>query len=527
MAGNQLVRIGESLLWLPAVRGIFGEEVRAMATINGTNSGNTLFGTNNADTINALGGNDTVYGLGGNDTITGGPGHDVMTGGAGADVFAFAYGDGGPRPNHDHITDFEVGADRLQFPSGAPLALYDKAEGTWVHWGADESNEDWVLLEGRHGATLAQLTGTATTTPPLSSGEFGPQVWGDEFNGTSLDRSKWPIIYGGDQLYWNGAFRWDSRMVSVGNGSLNIGLEKQPDGIWETSGISAAPQPSWGAPGFPFTYGKVEIRAKASQEVDGAGPCFLLWPASNDHWPPEVDILETPHGRGMFTNHWAGPNGEDTYETTQFDLDYSQWHVYGLEWTPNRLTMTVDGQVMKTYTDHIPSEPMVVGLQGHVGGPNDGWYGNANATGVNRVDISVDYVRVFPLNDTGTMGTQTLTGQQVEGQQTLAAEPTTQRGTGQQATVEGFGARPTDGLGDLFTINRFRGNDELYGYHPELDRILLSGFSPREVVMKEGEVNGREYIDIIAGGVAGTAPNATHVRVWDVANYSDIHFGLG
>jgi Ca2+-binding RTX toxin-like protein len=134
---------------------------------SGPTTGNdTITGTANADTINALAGDDSVSGLGGNDTITGGPGHDVMTGGAGADVFAFAYGDGGPRPNHDHITDFEVGADRLQFPSGAPLALYDKAEGTWVHWGADESNEDWVLLEGRHGATLAQLTGTGGATPP-------------------------------------------------------------------------------------------------------------------------------------------------------------------------------------------------------------------------------------------------------------------------------------------------------------------------------------------------------------------------
>jgi beta-glucanase (GH16 family) len=150
-----------------------------------------------------------------------------------------------------------------------------------------------------------------------------------------------------------------------------------------------------------MTHGKVEIRAKASQEVDGAGPCFLLWPATNDHWPPEVDILETPHGRGMFTNHWAGPNGEDTYETTQFDLDYSQWHVYGLEWTPERLTMTVDGQVMKTYTGHIPTEAMSIGLQGHVGGANDAWYGNANATGVNHVDIAVDYVKAYEYSPVG------------------------------------------------------------------------------------------------------------------------------
>ncbi len=78
-----------------------------------------------------------------------------------------------------------------------------------------------------------------------------------------------------------------------------------------------------------------------------------------------------------------------------------------------------------------------------------------------------------------------------------------------------------------FIFDRSSGNDQLYGYQPELDRILLNGFSPREVVMNEGEANGREYIDMIAGGLAGTASDAIHVRVWDVANYSDIHIVLG
>ncbi|MBD0271589.1 MAG: family 16 glycosylhydrolase, partial [Acetobacteraceae bacterium] len=221
----------------------------------------------------------------------------------------------------------------------------------------------------------------------------------DGFDGAAVDRSKWTITYGGGDLYWNGAFRWDNSELSVSDGALHIGLTKQADGVWTTSGLSTTPT-DW-APGFSMTHGKVEIRAKASQEVDGAGPCFLLWPATNDHWPPEVDILETPHGNGMFTNHWAGPKGEDTYESEHFDIDYSQWHVYGLEWTPDRLTMTVDGVVMGEITGNIPTEAMSIGLQGHVGGANDGWYGNANASGADHVDIAVDYVRVYELAPLG------------------------------------------------------------------------------------------------------------------------------
>jgi beta-glucanase (GH16 family) len=235
-------------------------------------------------------------------------------------------------------------------------------------------------------------------TEPGAAAQFR-EVFFDGFDGTAVDRSKWTTTYGGDELYWNGAFRWNNSELSVSGGNLHIGLTKQGDGIWNTSGLSTTPT-DW-APGFSMTHGKVEIRAKASQEVDGAGPCFLLWPASNDHWPPEVDILETPHGNGMFTNHWAGPNGEDTYESEHFDLDYSQWHVYGLEWTPDRLTMTVDGVVMGEITGNIPTEAMSIGLQGHVGGANDGWYGNANATGVNHVDIAVDYVKAYEYSPVG------------------------------------------------------------------------------------------------------------------------------
>ena len=132
-----------------------------------------------------------------------------------------------------------------------------------------------------------------------------------------------------------------------------------------------------------------------------------------------------------------------------------------------------------------------------------------------------------PADGTGTTGTQTSTGQQGGGQQTSDGEPATQQGTEQRVPADGSGASPTDASADTFTFNRSSGNDQLHGYQPELDRILLDGFSPREVVMNEGEADGREYIDITAGGLAGTASDPIHVRVWDVANYSDIHIVFG
>src|SRR5215510_13345389 len=48
-----------------------------MATINGTNSGDTLYGTDAAETINGLGGNDQIKGFGGADRLDGGSGIDT------------------------------------------------------------------------------------------------------------------------------------------------------------------------------------------------------------------------------------------------------------------------------------------------------------------------------------------------------------------------------------------------------------------------------------------------------------------
>jgi beta-glucanase (GH16 family) len=279
-------------------------------------------------------------------------------------------------------------------------------------WGGTEATDRNLFVEGAtyngqavDGAALDLFSAGAAdfafgqpAEKPRPEPEQFREAFFDGFDGTALDMSKWTTPYGGGNLYYNGAFRWDNSELSVSDGAMHIGLTKQADGIWNTSGALTAPQP-WG-PGHAFTYGKVEIRAKASQEVDGAGPCFLLWPASNDHWPPEVDILETPHGEGMFTNHWAGPNGEDTYESARFDLDVGQWHVYGLEWTPDRLTLTLDGEEVHTFTTNIPTEPMSVGLQGHVGAPGD-WYGNPNGSGVDHIDIAIDYVRVSEYSPMG------------------------------------------------------------------------------------------------------------------------------
>ena len=116
-------------------------------SIVGTNGDDNLWGTQGDDKIYGLGGNDTLvsyggrdklyggsgddqlighedkdqlYGGSGEDWLDGGQGNDVLTGGGGADIFHInlKYAPvnsfkGTPIDNHDRVTDFELGIDKI------------------------------------------------------------------------------------------------------------------------------------------------------------------------------------------------------------------------------------------------------------------------------------------------------------------------------------------------------------------------------------------------------------------------------
>ncbi len=303
------------------------------------------------------------------------------------------------------------------------------------------------------------------TTASLSAAGWTTTFY-DGFDGSSVDRSAWSNLYDGS-VYWNGAFVWESDEVSVGDGLLTIGMDKRSDGLWDVGAVSTLDQ---GSAGYDFTYGRVEIRAKVSEMIEGAGPCFLLWPASDDHWPPEVDILETPKGEGMFTNHWQGPGGnnDDWYDPYFFDIDTSEWHTYTLDWTPDALTLYVDGVEIHTFTDNIPHEAMSIALQGHVGTESDGWYGSPNDTGVDSVDIYVDYVKVSQYTGEGTPTAPAVPEETVETPVETPAEDTTTEETPAEPAIGGVleGSAGDDALlgsDGQDTIFGDAGTDDLQG----------------------------------------------------------------
>ena len=126
---------------------------------------------------------------------------------------------------------------------------------------------------------------------------------------------------------------------TIPNGDVNMRT-----GAIETSGND----------GFNFRYGKVECRAKANP-FEGTFPAIWMMPHDGTGgWPScgEIDIFELVNNENkahhtIHTN-WSYNLG---YRWTSNEVvDYSQYHVYGLEWDDTSLNFYVDGKKMGTYS---------------------------------------------------------------------------------------------------------------------------------------------------------------------------------
>ena len=105
---------------------------------------------------------------------------------------------------------------------------------------------------------------------------------------------------------------------------------------------------------FSFQYGKVEVRMKTNLK-QGNFPAIWMKACDNkaDNRYGEIDIVET-YGYKKASFHTIHTHETYTLKTkkpTEFsrDLDISRWHVYGVEWTPDSITWTVDGQEVGVY----------------------------------------------------------------------------------------------------------------------------------------------------------------------------------
>ncbi|WP_053084583.1 family 16 glycosylhydrolase [Catenovulum maritimum] len=288
-------------------------------------------------------------------------------------------------------------------------------------------------------------------------------VWQDEFDGASLDLSKWNYeenCWGGgnneQQCYTN---KPDNAYVK--DGVLNIVAKKETftgpahvDGNmsdsktlpYTSARLNTKHKADW-------TYGRFEISAKLPQG-QGTWPAIWMLPTDNVYgtWAAsgEIDIMEAVnintasdapeaeqgaletriHGTLHFGRNWP----ENVHSGTSYTLPNSQdpssdFHQYAVEWEPGEIRWYVDnihyatqtsagwytqypdqaGKLVNGSADAPFNQNFHILLNLAVGGA---WAANTNNKGIDPSvfpqTLAIDYVRVYQCSDQHNCGTKNL-----------------------------------------------------------------------------------------------------------------------
>ncbi|QDP42265.1 glycoside hydrolase family 16 protein [Radiobacillus deserti] len=231
---------------------------------------------------------------------------------------------------------------------------------------------------------------TNSSIPPNLNQEGWGLIWHDEFDSLCLSSSKWNIedwaANKNNELQY-----YSPDNVKVENGVLTLTSRQESfKGRDYTSGAVHTQGK------FDFLYGKAEMRAKLPAG-QGIFPAFWMMTDKEETWLPEIDIMEMLGHRPdeiWMVHHWLDSNGNlqsnsGSFKGSNFSTDY---HTFGIEWTPDSITWFIDGVERFKSEVSVPNERMYLYLNTAVGGI---WPGDPDHTTVFPVQFDIDYVRVY------------------------------------------------------------------------------------------------------------------------------------
>ena len=236
-------------------------------------------------------------------------------------------------------------------------------------------------------------------------------VWSDEFDGVTVDTTKWEFMLGDGTAYglpsgWGNSELqyYQPENAKVENGNLVIDIKQERVRAFKYTSARLRTKNK-----ADFTYGRIEARMKIPSG-QGIWPAFWMLPTNEVYgtWAAsgEIDIMEavndmhTVHGTLHYGGTW--PNNEYSGFPYNNGQDLSQdFHVYAVEWENGVIRWYVDNDHYATQDlwwsagQGYPSpfdQDFHILLNVAVGGA---WPGSPDATTVFPQQMVVDYVRVY------------------------------------------------------------------------------------------------------------------------------------
>ncbi len=241
--------------------------------------------------------------------------------------------------------------------------------------------------------------------------------WSDEFEGDTLDQTKWTGCYHSENetLVRKGGY-WNMDFATVKNGNLHISTKYFENGYQDNG------KPGWYSGGlytkglFEQKEGYFEVRCILPK---GSGMWSAFWLGCNGIAEvgnggtdgAEIDIFEspfysTPLKNRVSTNiHYDGYGEHLRSQNVSTPLmitnnPYEEYNTYALEWNEDEYIFYVNG--LRTGSSSFGGTSQVaeyllltVEVGGSGGVAKDNWAGPALAKDAEPTDFIVDYVRVY------------------------------------------------------------------------------------------------------------------------------------
>jgi beta-glucanase (GH16 family) len=311
------------------------------------------------------------------------------------------------------VTHVALGTTRVQRTTGMMGEVVGMAAAIARRHDTSPRGVYQNYLSELKGALRRGVGKSALAPPPKSAVPPGFELaWSDEFDGNSLDRSKWDFRT--DTRHWSTQL---PQNISLRDGSLIISLNSTAEkaGVKNTAGGAeyvfdpAHPEPpkaiKYSGGGViskkAFGYGYYESRMRI---MAGKGWHSSFWmmkhdgSGTTDPSPAEIelDVIENDSidllSYGINTHKWKGGHESHGHKTVE-TLPLSDYHVFGCEYTPATVKYFFDGDLVQT-TDiaSLPQGDVNIWLTSIASG-----LGNTDAVDDSRLPghVDYDYVRFY------------------------------------------------------------------------------------------------------------------------------------